>query len=134
MATSSYDLLAQVPRYDDPAQTYAALTRQAFSDFVTNLMPYQDKLFQFGMDTTQPTLAMARAKEQVTGAFDQQKADLERQLRPLGPLTAEEQKSADRTLALSQSAASAGAQNRARDLTKARQAAVLGNPTMGGIV
>lgn len=122
-----------LPNYGDANQTQAALTRMDFTNWITTFMPYQDKLIEYATNQELPGLAMAQAQTDVNQAFDQQQGDLERKLRPYGPLAADEQQSADRTLALSRSAASAGAANRARDVTKARQQAILGNPTMGGI-
>lgn len=130
MATGANNPFANLPNFGDPSQTQAALTRMAFGDYITNILPYQNQLFEFAMDQEQPGLAMAKAKEQVEGQFTNQAADLERQLRPQGPLAPDEQRAADRTLALAKAAASAGAQNRARDQTRDRQMAILG----GGIL
>lgn len=124
----------RLPSYGDANQTQAALTRQDFSNWISTFLPYQDKLIEYATNQELPGLAMAQVQTDVNSAFDQQQGDLERRLRPYGPLAADEQQAADRTMALSRGAATAGAANRARDVTKARQQAVLGNPTMGGIM
>lgn len=134
MATNQVNPLAGLPNYGDANQTQAALTRMDFTNWLTTFMPYQDKLIEYATNQELPGLAMAQAQTDVNKAFDQQQGDLERKLRPYGPLAADEQQAADRTLALSRSAATAGAANRARDATRARQQAILGNPTMGGIM
>lgn len=115
-----------LPNYGSAEATNAALTRQDFSTWVNTSMPYEDKYFEYATDPTQAAKAMESAQANVAGAFDRQAAATERRLRPLGGLNPEEQAVATRSLALAKSAASAGAQNRARDLTLQRQQAILG--------
>lgn len=115
-----------LPNYGSAEATNLALTRNQFSQYVNTFMPYEDKYIEYAMDPTQAATAMQSAKADVSGAFDRQAAATERRLRPLGGLNADEQAVATRSLALSRAATSAGAQNRARDLTLQRQQAILG--------
>lgn len=133
MAAKPYDPLTSLPNYGDANQTYAALTRQQFSDWANTFMKFEDKLYDYATDPTQAATAMESAKADVNSQFDLQGQATERRLRPLGPLAPDEQLAMDRSTALARGAASAGAQNRARDVTLQRQQAILGNPTLGGI-
>lgn len=112
--------------YGNAQNAQLALTRQQFSDYMTTFAPLEDKYFEYATDPTQAATAMNQAKQDVAGAFQRQSGAIERRLRPLGGLNADEQLAANRSLALSTAAASAGAQNRARDLTLQRQQAILG--------
>ncbi len=115
-----------LPNYGNAEATNNALTRQQFSTYVNTFLPYEDKYIEYAMDPTQAAQAMQAAQANVAGAFDRQAAATERRLRPLGGLNPEEQAVATRSLALARAAASAGAQNRARDLTLQRQQAIIG--------
>lgn len=115
-----------LPKYDSAEAANLALTRGQFSQYANTFLPYEDKYIEYAMDPTQAATAMQSAQQNVAGAFDRQAAATERRLRPLGGLNADEQAVATRSLALSRAATSAGAQNRARDLTLQRQQAILG--------
>lgn len=114
---------------NNAANTYANLTRSQFADYMRDIAPYEDKLIEYATNPQVVTDAMSAAKSDVNSAFDRQAGAQERQLGGMGlTLDADEQKVANRTLGLSKSLASIGAQNRARDQTMARQQSLLGNP------
>ena len=79
---------------------------------------------------------MAEASEDARGAFARQGEASTQRLASLGlTLSPDEQAAADRSSNLAASLADVGAQNRARDQTRARQQAILGNPapTIGAL-
>lgn len=115
-----------LPNYGSAEATNAALTRQQFSTYVNQFLPYEDKYIEYAMDPTQAATAMQSAQQDVGAAFDRQAGATERRLRPLGGLNADEQAVATRSLALAKAAGTAGAANRARDLTLQRQQSILG--------
>lgn len=108
---------------------YAALTREMWASYVKEWMPYENKLIDYATSETAVPDAMNEASAFVDQAFDQQRAASERRMRGLGiSLDADEQRVADRSFGLSKSLADVQAQNLARDQTRMRQRAVLGNP------
>lgn len=108
---------------------YAALTRDMWDTYVSDFMPYENRLIKFATDRNAPADAMARASMLVNQSFDQQQATSQRRLRGMGlTLDADEQRAADRGWGLAKSLADVTAQNNARDVTVARQKGVLGNP------
>ena len=118
------------------SDTFAALTRQQWQDYITNFVPYENKLIQYATDPTVVSNNMSLASQNVNQAFDQQAGTTQRRLSGLGlTLDADEQKVADRSTSLARAAADVNAQNTVRDQTMARQQSILGNPapTIGGL-
>lgn len=126
---------------DGPAQpsandTFAQLTRDQWSSYIQNYVPYENKLIDYATSTTAPAEAMGLASANVNSAFDNSGAAGQRRLQGLGlTLDASEQAAATRSTGLARSLADVGAQNSARDATVARQQSILGNPTprIGGL-
>lgn len=108
---------------------YAALTRQMWDSYVTNFMPYENKLIKYATGANVVSDAMGSASEFIDKSFDVQQASSQRRLKGLGlQLSADEQAASDKSFNLAKSLADVGAQNMVRDQTVARQRAILGNP------
>lgn len=108
---------------------YERLTRQMWDTYVTNFMPYENKLIDYATSATVATDAMATASDFIDQSFDTQQASSQRRLKGLGlKLSADEQAASDKSFGLAKSLADVGAQNMVRDQTVARQRAILGNP------
>lgn len=117
-------------------EQYAALTRQMWSDYVTQFVPFENRLIDLATNTAAPGEAMAEASGLVDKSFTAQRGATDRRLRGLGlTLDADEQKAADRSYGMAKSLADVTAQNVAREQTVARQQGVIGNPapTAGSI-
>ena len=111
------------------ADTYAALTREQWQDYVTNFVPYENKLIDYSTDPNVVANNMVGASADVNASFDARAAATTRRLGGLGlTLDADEQRVSTRTMGLARSLADVGAQNTARDSTLARQQSILGNP------
>ncbi len=111
-------------------QTFAALTRQQWQDWVRNFAPYEDRLIAYSSDPQVVTNAMADAGASARTAFANRAAASQRGLRELGlSLDPDEQRAVDRSNSLAASLADVQAQNTARDATRARQSSILGNPS-----
>ena len=111
------------------AQTYAAMTRDQWANYVNTFVPLENQLIQYATDPTQVTKAMTNASADVNASFDQQEGATQRRLRGLGvTLDADQQAAQKRQFGLSRALADAGAQNTAGDLTRQRQQSILGNP------
>lgn len=125
------DFMGLNPRSSNFAQqAFAAITRQQWDDYLTNYVPIENRLIDYAMDETLPQEAAALAGRDVEQAFGRQRATTERRLAGMGlQLTPEEQSAADKQSRLSESLASVGAMNNARDATSQRQQSVLGNPS-----
>lgn len=110
-------------------QTFAALTRQQWADYMRNFVPYENRLISYSNDPSVVTDAMGEASADARQAFANRAASQQRQMRGLGlTLNADEQRAADRSTNLAASLADVNAQNTARDATVARQRSVLGSP------
>jgi len=110
-------------------QTFAALTRQQWADYVRTFVPYENRLIDYSNDPQVVTDAMAEASADARRAFANQAGVQQRQLRGLGlTLNADEQRAATRQTQLAGALADVNAQNTARDATVARQRSVLGSP------
>lgn len=115
------------------ADTYAALTREQWRNYVSTFVPIENQLIQYATDRNRPAQEMAEASEMVQDAYQAQEGTLGRRMRGLGiSLTGDEQAAQTRALGLSRSLADVGAQNMARDLTIQRQQSLLGNPAPQG--
>lgn len=112
------------------SETYAALTRQQWADYVSTYVPVENKLIAFATDATQPAKAMARASESVQNAFGAQEGDFQRKMQGLGvSLSADEQAARKRAAGLSKSLADVQAQNVAQTQTRNLQYGLMGAPS-----
>lgn len=110
--------------------TFAAITRQQWDDYLQNYVPIENRLINYAMDEQAPVQAAELAGRGIGQAFDQQRESTGRRLAGMGlQLTPEEQAAADKSSRLSESLATVGAMNNARDATLQRQQGILGNPT-----
>lgn len=118
------------PRGKNFAQNaFAAITRQQWDDYLQNYVPLENRLIQYASDENAPQEAAYLAGRGIGQAFDRQRASTQRQLAGMGlQLTEEEQAAADKQSRLSESLATVGAMNNARDATVQRQQSVIGNP------
>lgn len=111
------------------SNTYAALTRQQWADYVATYVPIENKLIEFATDATQPAKAMATASTAVQNAFRAQEGDFQRRMQGLGlSLTADEQAAQQRAAGLSKSLADVQAQNVAGAQTRNLQYGLMGAP------
>lgn len=109
---------------------FAAITRQQWDDYLQNYVPVENRLINYAMDEQAPVQAAELAGRGIGQAFDQQRESTGRRLAGMGlQLTPEEQAAADKQSRLSESLATVGAMNNARDATLQRQQGILGNPT-----
>ena len=110
--------------------TYARLTRENWYDYMNVLgVPQENKLLQYATDPTVVANAMTEASQDVNQSFDRQAGINSQRLAGLGlTLNDDEQAAATRSTGLARSLADVGAQNRVRDMTRARQQSLLGNP------
>lgn len=119
------------PRSQNFAQNaYAMLTRQQWDDYLTNYVPVENRLINYAMDEDAPVQAAERAGRDIGASFGRQRESTQRRLGGMGlQLTPEEQSAADKSSRISESLATVGAMNNARDATLQRQQSVLGNPS-----
>lgn len=119
--------------------TFAALTREQWADYVGNFVPLENQLIDYATNPGVVSTAMKKASTNVNQAFDATQASTDRRLKGLGVTLSPEEKDAQtRSYGLARSLADVQAQNLTRDMTARRQQAVLGNPapsavTGGGI-
>jgi len=116
-------------------QTLAQLTRAQWVDWYTTWKPFEDKLIEFQQSPTAVADSMARASQNVQRSFDMQEQSTAERLQGYGlSLSADESAALKRSSGLARSLADVNAQNSARDMTRARQMSILGNPapTVGG--
>lgn len=110
--------------------TFAALTRQQWQDFQTDILPYENKLIEFSNDQGAALDASNRALGRVDTAFDRQAGDTQHKLQSLGlTLNADEQNAFGRSNSLARAAAQVQGANTAALQTRELQQAVMGNPT-----
>lgn len=113
-------------------QAYAALTREMWANYITNFVPYENKLIEYATSPAVVSQAMSDASGFVNAQFDAQQGATERRMRGLGlQLDPDERRAATQSMALSRSLADVTAQNTARDRTMERQRSVIGNPAPG---
>jgi len=111
------------------SDTFAAITRQQWADYVSTFVPIENQLIKYATDPTVVSSAMSEASGNVNAAFDAQQASTQRRLQGMGvTLDADEQAAQTKATGLARSLADVGAQNTARDLTVQRQQGILGNP------
>lgn len=113
--------------------SYEAMTRLMWDQYVSNFIPYENKLIEYATDPTVVSNAMAEASTAVDQQFAAQQGATQRRLKGLGlSLDADEQKAADRGYGLAKSLADVTAQNLAGQRTRERQQSILGNPAPQG--
>lgn len=124
------DFMGLNPRSKNFAQNaFAAITRQQWDDYLTQYVPMENRLIDYATDETKPQDAAYLAGRGVGAAFDQQRASTGRRLAGMGlELNPEEQAAADKQSRLSESLATVGAMNNARDATVERQRGIIGQP------
>lgn len=111
------------------SDTFAQLTRDQWQSYITNFVPYENKLIDYATDPGVVSSAMKSASTDVNSAFDNQAGVQQRRLSGLGlTLDASEQAASTRSTGLARSLADVNAQNTSRDATVARQQSILGNP------
>ena len=111
------------------SQTFAALTRQQWLNYVNTFVPIENQLIDYATNPNTVSGAMANASTDVQNAYAAQQGQTDRRLAALGTsLTPDEQAAQQRSFGLSKSLADVQAQNTARDLTRQRQQSILGNP------
>jgi hypothetical protein len=111
------------------SDTYAALTREQWENYVTTFVPIENQLIQYATNDQQPLIEAQAAGQQVRDQFGQAGANEQRRLQSLGITLSPQEAAAsgrqtdnDRALAMVQG------QNLAMDLTRQRQQGILGNP------
>lgn len=109
---------------------YAQLTRDQWYTYVNTFVPIENKLIDYATSRTVVGDSMKSASAEATGSFDAAQAGAARRLQGLGvALDADEKQASERSFGLAKSLADVGAQNTARDVTRQRQASILGNPS-----
>jgi len=109
--------------------TFAALTRSQWADYVNTFVPLENQLIQYATDPGVVSDAMKKASTNVNQSFDATQASTARRLKGLGvTLSPEERDAQTRSYGLARSLADVQAQNLSRDMTMRRQQSVLGNP------
>lgn len=113
--------------------TYAALTRDQWAQYVSTFVPLENTLIRYATDPETVNNAMSEASQDVNASYDAQTGATQRRLKGLGVnLTPEQQSAQTRSLGLSRSLSDVGAQNTAAELTRSRQQQILGNPAPQG--
>ena len=111
------------------SDTYAALTREQWQNYLNNFVPLENQLIEYAMSPDTVTNAVQSARQDVSQSFSQQRGIQQRQLRSLGvTLDQDEQKAVDRESALSKSLADVNAGNQVATRVRDRQQSLLGNP------
>jgi hypothetical protein len=115
------------------SDTYAALTRDQWANYVSTFVPIENQLIKYATDPSVVTSAMSQASQNVSDAYTAQAGTTARRLGALGvTLSPEQQQAQTRSYGLSKSLADVGAQNIAGDITRQRQQSILGNPAPVG--
>ena len=115
------------------SDTFAAVTRQQWSDYVSTFIPIENKLIQYATDPGVVSGAMQTASQGVNQSFDAQQGATERRMKGLGvSMTPDEQAAQKRSTGIARSLADVQAQNSANTLTQQRQQSILGNPMPTG--
>jgi hypothetical protein len=114
---------------DYAQQTYAALTRQQWDDYLRNFVPLENILIDYATDPQTVNDAVMQARTDVGNAFEAQQGIQERRMRGLGlQLDEQEQGALDRRTGLARSLADVSAANLTTDRVEDRQRALLGQP------
>ena len=111
------------------SDTYAAMTRQQWANYVQTFVPLENQLIKYASDPSVVSNAQADASRDVNASFDAQAGALQRRMQGLGvTLDPDQQVAQKRQFGLARSLADVGGQNLAGDLTRQRQQSILGNP------
>jgi hypothetical protein len=114
---------------DFAQQTFAALTRQQWDDYLSYYVPVENELIQYATDPDVVKNAVMNARTDVAQSFDAQVGADERRRRGLGvTLEADEQRAVDRSSSLARSLADVSAANLTTERVRDRQQSLLGNP------
>ena len=114
--------------------TFAAVTRNQWQNYVNTFVPIENKLIKYATDPTVVSDAMSSAHQNVENAYAAQPGQTQRRLQGLGVTLSDDEKAADtRATGLSKGLADVQAQNTARDLTVQRQQSILGSPVPQGV-
>lgn len=109
--------------------TFAALTRAQWDEYLRNFVPIENTLIRYATDDQAINDAVMNARTDVANAFDTQEGVQERRMRGLGiELRPDEQASIDRRNNLAESLADVTAANIAQDRTQQRQRGLMGMP------
>lgn len=110
-------------------QTFAALTRQQWDDYLRNYVPVENELIQYATDPNAVSDAVLNARTAVDQGFDAQAGIQQRRMRGLGiTLAPDEQRAVDRSNSLARSLADVSAANLTTQRVQDRQQALLGAP------
>jgi hypothetical protein len=117
------------------SDTYAAMTRQQWANYVSTFVPLENQLIKYATDPNVVSNAMSEASRDVNASFDAQEGTFNRRLRATGAaLDNDQQAVRQRNTGLSRALADVNAQNVAGYTTRQRQQSILGNPApMGGM-
>ncbi len=111
------------------SDTFAALTRQQWNDYLSNFVPIENTMIQYATDPLTVQNAVAEARSDVAGSFAAQEGINARRLSGLGlTLNADEQKASNREMGLQKSLADVTAANITTERVTDRQRALLGAP------
>lgn len=114
---------------DYASQTFAALTRQQWDDYLRNFVPLENQIIEYATNPQTVNDAVMMARTDVANSFEAQQGINERRLRGFGlTLDADEQRAADRSMGLARSLADVTAANLTADRVRDRQQSLLGNP------
>lgn len=133
MLTNPYGFSQSSKTY--ASDTYAAMTRQQWANYVSTFVPLENQLIQYATDPNVVSNNMAEASRDVNSSFDAQEGAFQRRMRGLGvTLDADQQQARQRQTGLTRALADVNAQNAAGYTTRMRQQSILGNPApMGGM-
>jgi len=133
MLTNPYGFSQSSKTY--ASDTYAAMTRQQWANYVSTFVPLENQLIQYATDPNVVSNNMAEASRDVNASFDAQEGAFQRRMRGLGvTLDADQQQARQRQTGLTRALADVNAQNAAGYTTRMRQQSILGNPApMGGM-
>ncbi|MGE4074958.1 MAG: hypothetical protein AB7F22_05365 [Reyranella sp.] len=133
MLTNPYGFSQSSKTY--ASDTYAAMTRQQWANYVSTFVPLENQLIQYATDPNVVSNSMAEASRDVNASFDAQEGAFQRRMRGLGvTLDADQQQARQRQTGLTRALADVNAQNAAGYTTRMRQQSILGNPApMGGM-
>jgi len=121
------------PQGTSANDAYAQMTRDQWSTYVNTFVPIENQLIKYATDPNVVSNAMQKASTGVNTAFNQQQGATARQLKGLGvTLSPEEQAEQQKQYGLNRALSDVQGQNMAADVTRQRQASVLGNPAPQG--
>ncbi len=119
----------QTPPDMTAQNTFAALTRQQWDDYLRNYIPIENELINYATNPQTVQDAVMNARADVGRSFDAQQGMQARRLRGLGiDLAPDEQASVNRQTGLARSLADVSAANLTTERVQDRQQSMLGNP------